>query len=261
MDRGHFVGLAVLDHDVVEEVAVVLVHAELAHRREAADHDFVGVERGREVDERLLEVQQVRQRAVLHRVVEFALDGVGLVADFAEVAQVEGGGAEEDVEDEAVADVGRADLAHLPELVGEGGPPRADRDDGVGGDDDAVRDRRVGRQALAGLLDGDADDDEGGARVLVGFDTGPFVLVQGVGEELRNQVEGGLDLVHFRLRRFREVDPHARLELVAGLGQPHPLRPFVGGQHTPTILPRRHVPRQAEECAGWRSRGTGARCP
>ena len=237
MDRRRLQRLLVLDHRVLERVAVVLGERQLPRGVGAGEGDGVGLERGGEVDERLLDLEELEDRLVGDRLVQLVLERRGALVDVVDVAEEEDAGMPEEAEGEAVAVGRRADAADLVEKRrGDRGARAADGDYRPRAEDDAERDGAVGDRpaVVLGLgLDHRHVDDEDD-RVVLPVEARPLAGVERVGEEVaRHRAEGEhrLELGGGRLdevypARGRELRGLTESSIVPSVDRHHACAPF-----------------------------------
>ncbi len=206
MDRRRLQRLLVLDHGVLELVAVVFRQLQLPRRVGARQRNRIRLERGREIDERLLDRQQAQEHFVRNGLVQFLLQVVRALVDVVEVAQKEDAAVPQKAEGETVAVGGRA---HAADLVQERGRHRrvraADRYDGLSEQDDAEWDRAVGDDGVVLRRARHVHDQHGGFVVII--ETRPFVGVERVRQEVARHFGKRQHAFEFRRRGFDQVDP------------------------------------------------------
>lgn len=139
VDVGHLDCLLVFRDDVVEQVLVLRILLEPRQRGQLLHDDFVRFEGCGEVDQCLAQFQQHEDLSVLHGVAQLQFELVAFAVDDAQVTQVHGGVAVQDLQDEPGLHVcvEAADGA-FHERVQHGRVLHADGDDGGLGDDDAT---------------------------------------------------------------------------------------------------------------------------
>ena len=177
---------------------------------------FVGAERGGEVDQGLLEVEQVVDRLVPRRGPKLALQLVGLPVDAVQVPEVERGYLLQDLEQEAGLLVGEEATDALPfELAQDGVDPQADGDEVFRVDDHPQRDGGVATLVFLHHEDRDVDDHIG--EPVVKLYPRFLFLVQGTTQQVERDVQLAADSSQLFLRGADQVDPGARFELLQSL--------------------------------------------
>jgi len=142
VDLRHFERLLVLGDDIVQEIRVLLVHPQGLDPHDPFEHDFVALERCREVDEAFLHLHHVEKFLVFQGLVELGLDVRDRFFNLAEVVQIQGCVPVKDLEQKP----GLLERCKMPDLSRQEvfeqvGLVLADRYDIFLGDDDPERQR------------------------------------------------------------------------------------------------------------------------
>ena len=212
VDRRRLERLLVLDHSVLELVAVVFAHHELARRVRAGERNRVGLERRREVDERLLDRKELQEHLVRNRLVKLVLERKRALVDVVKIAKEQHAAMPEKAERKAVAVRRRADAADLVEKRRRDGRLRtADGDDRLADENNAERDRAIGNHLV--VLDRVWNVDDENGRIVVVVETRTFVGVEGVGEEVARNAGVRQDALKLGRGWLDEVDPTGRGEI------------------------------------------------
>ncbi len=251
--------LLVLDHRVLELVAVVLRKRQLAGGVRAGERDRVGLQRRREINERLLDRQQFQEDFVRNGLVERLLQRDRALMDVVQVAKEQDAAVPQQTEREAILVARRAHAADLVEKRRRHGRVRAaDGDDGPAEQNDAERDGAVRNHLVVLHLARHMDDEH--RRIVVVVETRTFVGVEGVCQKVARDLRMGEDVLKLGRCRLDEIDPARRRELLRLLEPP--VFPFVDRHHdafppddarvTPTDSKSGRRSRRANGCPGFR---------
>ena len=205
--------LLVLDHRVLQLVAVVFRKDQLAGRVGARERDRVRLQGRCEVDKRLLDREELEEHFVGNGLVQLVLEVDRAQVDVVQVAQEQHASVPEQAKRKAVLVARRADA---PDLVQkrrrDWRPCAADGDDGLSEEDDAERDGAVRSDLVAFYRTRDVHDQYG--RVVVVVESRTFVCVEGVREEVARHVGKREHALEFRSRRLVEVYPAGRCKVL-----------------------------------------------
>ena len=192
---------------------VLLVEGDDAAPEDLLQGHLVGLQRGVEVDQGLLQIQQLNELLVALGLVQLPLHVVVGLVDLLQILQVALGHQQQDVEDKPGALLGAhvLDQAVL-QVPHHRGLLQTDGDDVLFGDDDAHRQGGVHHAGLIPLHGGGVHDDEGLAVLAV--NTGGLLLVQGGLQEGQLHPQDHRHRLQLVLAGVDEVDPAAVLHRI-----------------------------------------------